>query len=218
MTGHKVLFLVLVLVALAGCASTPDEVPAPYLLAPLSGTGEMLPHETPVRVERPGILVELQSLSERERELWLRENTGLDQDPLQQLRRRRFLTLRARFEATGDKPLHVEIQSIRLWQVDSDASSPTLDYPRAYDLLRPDLESSPDAAEVERFMRGLLDGALDLPPGGSKEGLLVFPELPRSPGESVAFTLEMPFLQAGSTTHRVRIPFGSKEIEIAPPL
>lgn len=200
----------------AGCSARPVEPAPPYMLQPVDGAGAPLEAETPVVVEHPGVRVVVQSLSMRGRELWLRQNTGLDLDPLSKAPEgSRFLTVRLRLDANGDQPVHVESGSIRLWHSGGQANSPALDYPRAYELLRPDIESAgPDAADVERFMRGLFDGAVDLPPGAAKEGILVYPEppLPKEGG----FVLEIPFLQVGSKTYRVKVPFTALALQ-APP-
>ncbi len=198
--------LVLLGVALASCATRPPDT-RPYLLVPVTAEGTPLAAGTAVRVEHPGVEIEVEALTPRAREIWLREEAGLDQDPLASLARTgRFLTIRLRLTATGDQPVHLESQSIRLWQTDRTVNTPALDYTRAYELLRSDIESSgPGAGELERFMRGLLDGSIDVPPGGRREGLLVFPRPPVP--EDGMMMLEIPFLQAGSRTFQVRIPF-----------
>lgn len=207
-TVKRALALAIALAAF-GCASTPEAPAPPFVLQPVDDAGTALPIETPLLVEHPGVKLTLQSLTARGRELWLRQNTGLDLDPLGQAPTgSRFLSVRVRIESTGDMPIHIESQAIRLWLSSGEASSPTLDYTRAYELLRPDIEGpGPAQDDIERFMRGLLDGAIDLLPGQTREGLLVFPEPEWPKQKNAGFVLEIPFLQVGSKSYRVKMPF-----------
>ncbi|RMF73141.1 MAG: hypothetical protein D6738_09600 [Acidobacteria bacterium] len=192
--------------ALAACATRPPDM-RPYLLLPVTADGVPLAADTPVRIEHPGVRLEIEALTPRGRELWLRERAGIEQDPLAaRADGERFLTVRLSVEATADVPVHFESQSIRLWQTDRTISTAALDYTRAYELLRRDIEGpGPAAEQMRRFMRGLLDGAVDVPAGGRREGLLVFPRLP-VPKDGMIL-LEIPFLQSGSRTYKVRVPF-----------
>lgn len=192
---------------LAGCATTPEPPPGPYVLQPLGPEGTRLPLATEMRISHEGVLAQIRSFSPRDRELWLRRKTGVDLDPLAAAPRgSRFVTLRLRLAATGSVPVHLETQTIRIRYDEDEPGIPPLDYTRVYELLRPDIESGgPDEAEVRRFMRGVLDGSVSVAPGEKVEGLLVFPE-PPPPDEGVLL-LEVPFLQAGSKTHPSRLRY-----------
>jgi hypothetical protein len=193
----------------SGCASDPAPPPEPYRLNPVGTAGQALPPEEPLVVVREGVRLRVQSLGARDREVWLRRKVGTDEDPLAALEGgARFLTLRVGLEATGEEPVHLETQSIRLILSGQGAGVAALDAPRAYEILRPSIEGrAPERGELRRFMKGLLDGAVTVPAGSSREGLLVFPEPPATREEPPAFVLELPFLQVGSTTHRLRLPF-----------
>ena len=201
------------LLAAWGCAAGPA-TKGPFRLVPLASDGRALSGGTPVRHVQPGLLVELRAIDSRQRGEWLQEHVPGAGDPLARLPGGdRFLTFVMRLGATSDLPVHIETQSLRLWPDKGRLSTAPLDYTRAFELLRPDRESGAEAAQVQAFMRGLLDGPIDVPPGGEREGLLIFPG--PSP-EATRLLFELPFVQVGSTTYRVRIPFDKTPIE-APP-
>ncbi|MDQ7006465.1 MAG: hypothetical protein Q9Q40_04475 [Acidobacteriota bacterium] len=201
---RRLLLPVLVCALLGNCAGSRPPA-GPWVMAPLDAQGRPLAPSSVVRFDRPGLHVEVQALSASERAAWIRRRFPDTGDPLAGRRdRRRWLTLRLTIAATGDLPVHLETQSLRLWPDKGRVSTAPLDYTRAFEWLRPDRESGPAASEVRRFMQGLLDGPVDLAPGSRREGLLIFPE--PSP-EARRLLLELPFVQVGSTTHRIRIPF-----------
>ena len=193
-----IIVLALALLGLAGCASGPPPWRPFHLAAP----GDL----AVVRQSLPGVEIELEPLDAPARRAWLRDRLGVSEDPLARLPHgERLVTFRALFRATGELPVHVETGAIHLWPDRGDWPVAPLDYTRAWELLRPDRETGPARETVDRFMRGLLDGPVDLRvPGETREGLLVFPEPPR---EARALVLEIPFVQVGARTHRVRIPF-----------
>ena len=183
---------------LAACASGPPPW-RPFRLAAPGGAAS-------VRQALPGVEIELTPLDAAGRRTWLREHLGVTRDPLAAIPHgERLVTIAARFRSTGALPVHVETGAIRLVPDRGHWPVAPLDYTRAWEALRPDRETGPRREAVDRFMRGLLDGPVDLRrPGETREGLLVFPEPDR---ESRALALEIPFVQVGSTTHRVRVPF-----------
>lgn len=106
-------------------------------------------------------------------------------------------------EATGKLPVHLQSQGIRLWLAPDEPGPAPLDYTRAYELLRPDAEGGDDP-QVAQFMKGLLDGSVDVAPGKTHQGLLVFPNpLP----VSELLLMDISFIQVGSETHRVQLRF-----------
>ncbi len=192
------LLLALASLVFAGCASGPPPW-RPFRLA--------APRDVPVvRETLPGVEIELEPLDATARRAWLRDRLGIADDPLARLPHgERLLTVRALFRSTGEMPVHVETGAIHLWPDRGNWPVAPLDYTRAWELLRPDRETGPARETVDRFMRGLLDGPVDLRAAGeSREGLLVFPEPPR---EARVLVLEIPFVQVGARTHRVRVPF-----------
>ncbi len=198
------LFSGLSAIALSACASAPV-ADRPFEVVAMAPDGSLLAQEATVRAERPGVLVELNPLSSSQRAEWIKRRLKLEEDPL--IRRGlgdHFLTFRMVIRATGDLPVHLETQSIRLWPDDHSASRAPLDYTRSYDLLRPDRESSPDESEVKGFMRGLYDGPVYLDAGEGREGLLLFPNLSTA---SERMIMELPFIQVGSKTHKIQLPF-----------
>jgi len=186
------------LLGLAGCATGPPPW-RPFHLAP---PGDRVP----VREVLPGVEIELEPLDAAARRAWLRDRLGISEDPLARLPHgERLVTFRALFRATGELPVHVETGAIHLWPDRGNWPVAPLDYTRAWEVLRPDRETGPARQTVDRFMRGLFDGPVDLrAPGEGREGLLVFPEPPR---EARVLVLEIPFVQVGARTHRVRVPF-----------
>ncbi len=190
--------LVLLPALLAGCATGPP----PWRPFRLASPGDA----KVTRKVLPGVEIELEPLDAAGRRAWLRDRLGTTEDPLARLPGgERLVTIRAAFRATGELPVHVETGAIHLWPDRGKWPVAPLDYTRAWDLLRPDRETGPARATVDAFMKGLLDGPVDLRgPGESREGLLVFPEPPR---EARTLVLEIPFLQVGARTHRVRVPF-----------
>ena len=198
------------LLALTGCAAG-SAIKGPFRLVPLASDGRTLAAGTSVRHVQPGLLVELRAIDSQQRGEWIREHVPGAGDPLAKLPGGdRFLTFVMRLGATGDLPVHLETQSLRLWPDKGRLSTAPLDYTRAFELLRPDRESGAAAAQVRAFMRGLLDGPIDVLPGKEREGLLIFPG--PSP-EATRLLFELPFVQVGSTTYRVRIPFDKTPIE-----
>jgi hypothetical protein len=207
----RTLPLLALALVIAGCASTaPPE--GPYVLRPLGEGGEQLPPGEPRLVEVDGARVSVTPLTGEELERWRGRV-----EPAGSIRELpELIVLRLTVTATRDLPVHLETQSIVLHEQQGPAALP-LDYTRAYELVRTDIETSPDPADVERLMEGALDGAVDVPPGATRSGLLVFPAQPRV-AERGAFLLDLPFLQVGSTTHRLRIPFVAEPLaeETAP--
>ncbi len=190
------------LLAGAGCATTPPS--GPFELWAVGPEGRPVAIAEPVTVVRPGVRIDLRPLSDAERAEWLRRYADLDADPLAGLAGASLLTIRARFSATGELPVHVESQSLRLIPDGKGAGTAPLDYTRAFELLRPDQRELPDKEKIDRFMRGLLDGPVDVAPGRAREGLLVFPE---PDPEARLLVLVLPFVQVGSETHRTSLPF-----------
>ncbi|UCF69073.1 MAG: hypothetical protein JSV80_07255, partial [Acidobacteriota bacterium] len=138
------------------------------------------------------------------RAMWLREHHEIDDDPLAAAPRGSLQAFRVRITANGRLSVHVQTQGVRLWPERGEQGVPPLDYTRAYELLRVGHQGGAQPADVDRLMRGVLDGAIQVPAGRAREGLLVFPE---PPVESRAMQLELPFVQVGAETHRLRVPF-----------
>ncbi len=192
------------LLAAAGCGPKRDPL-APYDLIPVAGGAFRVAGTTRVLVDKPGVSLELESMDDAERAAWLRARLELEHDPL--VRHGfapRFVTFRMRVKATSELPVHIETQAARIWSDRGRLNDAPLDYTRAFELLRPDRGTAPEAAEIKTFMRGLYDGSIDLTEGETIEGLLVFP-IPDPDSKEVM--LELPFVQTGSETHRLQIPF-----------
>ena len=201
---RRLLMPIIAFALLGGCAG--HKPPAgPWVLAPLGAQGQPLDPDSVVRVDRPGLHIEVRALSDAERAAWIAQRFAGGRDPLAgQGGARKWLTLHLVVAATGELPVHLETQSLRLWPDKGRINTAPLDYTRAFELLRPDRQSGPAAAEIRQFMKGLLDGPIDLPPGSRRDGLLIFPE---PSAEASRLLLELPFVQVGATTHRIRIPF-----------
>ncbi|GEM_PF-3019601 len=187
---------------LAGCASSPD-LTRPYEIRPLTSDGAPASRKEIV-IERTGVRIVLEALGDEERSRWLSEVAAIPTDPL--LTRagdKDFVTFRLRVEASGPDAVNLESQAIRIWSPDGKISGAPLDYTRAYEILRPDIESAPDAADLRKFMKGLIDGPVHVASGRFREGLLVFPE---PPAEMIEMILELSFVHVGTSTHQIKIP------------
>lgn len=194
-------FLMIAALLAAGCVSAPLK-PGPYHLALAGPTRRAPPLEGPMKLTPPGMTVELEPLTAEAREAWLAARAGITPDPfVTTLGGRPFLAVRVSMAATGTLPVHWESQGTRLWPADPPGALAPLDYAQVYEWLRPDRTG--ETGSVERIMKGLFDGSVQLRPGERREALLVFPAPPLRKTEIL---LEIPFLQVGETTHRLHVP------------
>jgi hypothetical protein len=186
----------------SACASAPPG--GPFSLWAVASDGEARPIIDPLRWEADGFRIELQPLTTEQRGRWLAQHAQVDRDPLSGSDLAALVTFRVRISATGDLPVHIETQNLRLLAEGKGGGTAPIDFTRAYELLRPDQRDQSYRRSVEQFMRGLLDGSIDVQPGRAREGLLVFPD-PSS--EARLLVLHFPFVQVGAETHRNSVPF-----------
>jgi hypothetical protein len=186
----------------AACASTLPE--GPFRLWAVASDGEARPITDPLRWEADGFRIEVQPLTTEQRGRWLAQHAQVDRDPLSGSDLTALVTFRVRIKATGDLPVHIETQHLRLLAEGKGGGTAPIDYTRAYELLGPDQRDQAYRRSVEQFMRGLLDGSIDVPPGRVREGLLVFPD---PSAEARLLVLHFPFVQVGAETHRNSVPF-----------
>lgn len=180
-----------------GCASAPPRT-GTYHLVLADQAGKPLAVPGPLQAGPPGVSVELEPLTAEGRAAWLASRAGVTPDPFAAAAPREFLAVRVVLAATSGLPVHWESQGTRLWPKDGHPDVAPLDYTRAYEWLRPDRAGT----GLDRVMKGLFDGPVQLAPGERREALLVFPAPALRRREVL---LEIPFLQVGETTHRLRI-------------
>ncbi len=186
------------------CASAPPG--GPFELWPVGPDGAAMRTNEEIRWEKPGVRIAVEPLTKSQREQWLRRHAGTDGDPIERPGGSPLITFRMRLTATADQPVHLETQSLRLIPDEGGGGGgeAPFDYTRAFELLRPDRTEGPAREEIDLFMRGLLDGPVDVAPGTAREGLVVFPD----PSEmSRLVVLIVPFVQVGGETHQFRLAF-----------
>jgi hypothetical protein len=197
---RRTLLLGILAVAAAACASGPKLWP-PYDLVPAG------PEAPPKAViERDGLRVEVEPLASEARGAWLARRTGSTRDPLaKQGLGERLLTFRMRLDALGEGPVHFQPQNADLYRGAGKPPVMPLDYTRVFELLgaRRGEPTSAPSEEMRRFMRGLWDSAVTVPPGESMEGLLIFP----APREfEPPLVLRLMLVRESTQVERVRIP------------
>jgi len=187
---------------LAGCASGPP--PGPFELWPLGPDGEPRPAEAPISWQQQGVRLELQPIAAAERGAWLDENADYEGTVVHFPAGSSLVGFSVTLAATGDLPVRLETRSLRLLADGKGGGTAPLDYTRAYELFRPDRQGPEAAMQLERFMKGIFDGAVDVPAGSTRRGMLVFPD---PSAEADELVLVVPFLQVGAETHRTRLGF-----------
>ncbi len=191
--------------AATGCAST---APQAWVLEATDARGVPIPGGVQ-SWSAPGARLEIRPLDDAARTAYLVQRAGAASDPFA-TSSRRFLAFQLTVAAGATLPVHIETQSIKLLANRGQVVESPLDYTRAYELLRPERGGSPADGAVESLMRGIFDGPIDLPPGRSIEGLLMFAE-PKEMWDIVL--LDLPFVQVGPDTSRFQFMFQKKYLD-----